>query len=216
MVHRIPHTTKSLPRPSFAPLTRSFCLSRLCVCICNIYDRSRHPSLMNSSVLRDKHTHILSHHVSPLICVQWHSLFHPPEALQCHNNCIIYCLFETSVNWQVALTLQNSSLDVVPLVCLAAKTEMTLVTALRSFNNLQDRCRATILRHLANTVGTIDRLPVPRLMKNYIGELADVGGVEHSFRLERQHINCANRQSTNKRHRSPRMCLKNWPEEVTS
>jgi hypothetical protein len=107
---------------------------------------------------------------------------------------IVY--FETSVNWQVALTLQNSSLDVVPLVCLAAKTEMTLVTALRSFNNLQDRCRATILRHLANTVGTIDRLPVPRLMKNYIGELADVGGVEHSFRLERQHINCANRQST--------------------
>jgi len=92
---------------------------------------------------------------------------------------------------------------------------MTLVTTLRSFDSLQDRCRATIVRHLANEVGTIDRLPIPKPIKNYIGELVNVGDVQRHGQPETVDFTTVNRKSIEKQRRSPRMCLKEWPE-VTS
>lgn len=58
----------------------------------------------------------------------------------------------------------------------AAKTEMTLVASVRSFSNLQDRCRAVVARHLANPSRTsVDALPLPQPLKQYIGDVVDVG-----------------------------------------
>ena len=58
----------------------------------------------------------------------------------------------------------------------AAKTEMSLVASVRSFSNLQDRCRAVVARHLVNASRTsVDALPLPVPLKQYVGDVVDVG-----------------------------------------
>ncbi|XP_050077905.1 SPRY domain-containing SOCS box protein 3 [Anopheles maculipalpis] len=57
-----------------------------------------------------------------------------------------------------------------PIVCsTAAKTEMLLSETRRDFVNLQDRCRAIIIKHI-NTREKLDRLALPYFIKNYLAE----------------------------------------------
>uniref|UniRef100_A0A182QAM5 SPRY domain-containing SOCS box protein 3 n=1 Tax=Anopheles farauti TaxID=69004 RepID=A0A182QAM5_9DIPT len=57
-----------------------------------------------------------------------------------------------------------------PVVCsTAAKTEMLLSEMRRDFVNLQDRCRAIIIKHI-NTREKLDRLALPYFIKNYLAE----------------------------------------------
>uniref|UniRef100_A0A1Y9H327 SPRY domain-containing SOCS box protein 3 n=1 Tax=Anopheles dirus TaxID=7168 RepID=A0A1Y9H327_9DIPT len=57
-----------------------------------------------------------------------------------------------------------------PVVCsTAAKTEMLLSETRRDFVNLQDRCRAIIIKHI-NTREKLDRLALPYFIKNYLAE----------------------------------------------
>ena len=57
-----------------------------------------------------------------------------------------------------------------PIVCsTAAKTEMSLGVLKRDFVNLQDRCRATVLKHLTREE-QIDQLRLPIRIKQYISE----------------------------------------------
>ncbi|XP_046361586.1 SPRY domain-containing SOCS box protein 3-like [Haliotis cracherodii] len=71
----------------------------------------------------------------------------------------------------VAFTeLKKISDGLYPIVCsTAAKTEMTLGLKWRSFSNLQDRCRATILTNLAEE-NSIERLPLPNPMREFLRE----------------------------------------------
>ena len=102
-------------------------------------------------------------------------------------------------------------IDLLLYLCTAAKTEMTLVRTLRNFNSLQDRCRATIVSHLTNGFGTIDRLPVPSSVKSYIRELIHFGDAEHDCqRSEVKRIALSER--TEKTRHAPRRCLKDWSE----
>ncbi|KAH8271930.1 hypothetical protein KR044_011490 [Drosophila immigrans] len=60
-----------------------------------------------------------------------------------------------------------------PIVCsTAAKTEMTLKSARREFVNLQDRCRAVIMRRL-RTAGDLEKLKLPLPISEYLGEVID-------------------------------------------
>lgn len=60
-----------------------------------------------------------------------------------------------------------------PIVCsTAAKTEMTLKSARREFVNLQDRCRAVIMRKV-RTAGNLDELKLPLPITEYLGEVID-------------------------------------------
>ncbi|KAF5294171.1 hypothetical protein FQR65_LT10882 [Abscondita terminalis] len=57
-----------------------------------------------------------------------------------------------------------------PMICsTAAKTEMTLSGMKRDFVNLQDRCRAVIIKCIADKVA-IDELLIPPRIKNYLKE----------------------------------------------
>nr|CAD7194717.1 unnamed protein product [Timema douglasi] len=57
-----------------------------------------------------------------------------------------------------------------PIVCsTAAKTEMTLAVMKRDFVNLQDRCRAVILKRVRSP-NQLDRLRLPARIKAYLGE----------------------------------------------
>ena len=61
--------------------------------------------------------------------------------------------------------------DLFPVVCsTAAKTEMGLGVTLRSFQSLQDRCRALVARQLTEE-NALDQLPLPNRMKGYIKEV---------------------------------------------
>ncbi|KAK3590404.1 hypothetical protein CHS0354_008754 [Potamilus streckersoni] len=58
-----------------------------------------------------------------------------------------------------------------PIVCsTAAKTEMTLGKRRRSFFNLQDRCRATIISKLRQE-NEIDSLPLPNCIRTFVKEI---------------------------------------------
>ncbi|KAH8409446.1 hypothetical protein KR222_005500 [Zaprionus bogoriensis] len=60
-----------------------------------------------------------------------------------------------------------------PIVCsTAAKTEMTLKCARREFVNLQDRCRAVIMRKLRNT-DELETLRLPLPINDYLSEVID-------------------------------------------
>lgn len=57
-----------------------------------------------------------------------------------------------------------------PIVCsTAAKTEMTLVTMRRDFVNLQDRCRAVIIKKM-KTKSLFDKIILPPNIKRYLEE----------------------------------------------
>ena len=57
-----------------------------------------------------------------------------------------------------------------PVVCsTAAKTEMELGKTRRDFANLQDRCRASIMK-LVKTRDRLDTLKLPYRIKNYLSE----------------------------------------------
>jgi len=90
----------------------------------------------------------------------------------------------------------------------AAKTEMTLVTSVRSFSSLQDRCRAAVARHLANPSRTgIDALPLPAQLKQYVADVVVDALARDSFRAVDHPARCrppAGRRPT-------RVALKFWP-----
>lgn len=57
-----------------------------------------------------------------------------------------------------------------PSVCsTAAKTQMTLTSAVRSFSSLQDRCRAAIVAHLRSQKD-LACLPLPYTLKRYVSQ----------------------------------------------
>lgn len=57
-----------------------------------------------------------------------------------------------------------------PIVCsTAAKTEMHLCTTKRDFVNLQDRCRAVLIK-LVNSREKLELLKLPLRIKRYLGE----------------------------------------------
>lgn len=57
-----------------------------------------------------------------------------------------------------------------PIVCsTAAKTEMVLTDSRRDFVNLQDRCRAIIIKHV-KTHEKLDRLNLPHCITNYLAD----------------------------------------------
>ncbi|XP_029709231.1 SPRY domain-containing SOCS box protein 3 [Aedes albopictus] len=57
-----------------------------------------------------------------------------------------------------------------PIVCsTAAKTEMVLTDSRRDFVNLQDRCRAIIIKHI-KTREKLDRLNLPHCITNYLAD----------------------------------------------
>ncbi|XP_055592353.1 SPRY domain-containing SOCS box protein 3-like [Uranotaenia lowii] len=57
-----------------------------------------------------------------------------------------------------------------PIVCsTAAKTEMVLTESRRDFVNLQDRCRAVIIKHIKSRE-KLDRLDLPYCITNYLAE----------------------------------------------
>ncbi|XP_074640327.1 SPRY domain-containing SOCS box protein 3-like [Tubulanus polymorphus] len=78
--------------------------------------------------------------------------------------------FKDGVNLGVAFSgINHVTDDLYPIVCsTAAKTEMTLGVRLRTFQSLQDRCRAVILTATRPTTVNIDVLPLPKLIKNFI------------------------------------------------
>ncbi|XP_068140841.1 SPRY domain-containing SOCS box protein 3 [Drosophila tropicalis] len=60
-----------------------------------------------------------------------------------------------------------------PIVCsTAAKTEMTLKSTRREFVNLQDRCRAVIMRRIRN-LDQLDKLKLPLPISDYLSEVID-------------------------------------------
>ncbi|XP_065164728.1 SPRY domain-containing SOCS box protein 3 [Atheta coriaria] len=71
-----------------------------------------------------------------------------------------------------------------PIVCsTAAKTEMTLDTMKRDFVNLQDRCRAVIVKRVASK-RDLDKLLVPTRIKAYLGEASfPFKEFNHNFNL---------------------------------
>ena len=71
----------------------------------------------------------------------------------------------------------------------AAKTDMMLGIRVRSFDNLQDRCRLVIARCLdRGKQGDAGQLPVPNIIKRFINQLVpmadDTGSRRHSIRRE--------------------------------
>lgn len=54
----------------------------------------------------------------------------------------------------------------------AAKTEMTLKSAHREFVNLQDRCRAVIMRKI-RVAANLEKLKLPLPITDYLGEVID-------------------------------------------
>lgn len=79
--------------------------------------------------------------------------------------------FKDGVSLGVAFTdLDQIQEPLYPMVCsTAAKTEMTLGAIRREYINLQDRCRAAILRQLANQ-NEVDDLYLPNRLKAYLIE----------------------------------------------
>jgi SPRY domain-containing SOCS box protein 3 len=79
--------------------------------------------------------------------------------------------YKDGVNLGVAFTGLNEVKEpVYPIICsTAAKTEMSLGVLKRDFLNLQDRCRATILKQLT-AEEQIDQLCLPLRIKQYISE----------------------------------------------
>jgi len=79
--------------------------------------------------------------------------------------------YKDNVSLGVAFTgLQDMKEPLYPIVCsTAAKTEMSLGMLKRDFVNLQDRCRASVLRHLTHEE-QIDQLRLPIRIKQYISE----------------------------------------------
>ncbi|XP_070072560.1 SPRY domain-containing SOCS box protein 3 isoform X3 [Drosophila takahashii] len=60
-----------------------------------------------------------------------------------------------------------------PIVCsTAAKTEMTLKCTRREFVNLQDRCRAVIMRRVRSS-SQLEKLKLPLPISDYLGEVID-------------------------------------------
>uniref|UniRef100_A0A034VW88 SPRY domain-containing SOCS box protein 3 n=1 Tax=Bactrocera dorsalis TaxID=27457 RepID=A0A034VW88_BACDO len=60
-----------------------------------------------------------------------------------------------------------------PIVCsTAAKTEMTLKCTRRDFVNLQDRCRAEIIKHVKSREDLV-KLKLPPLITQYLGEVVN-------------------------------------------
>ncbi|KAH8374263.1 hypothetical protein KR200_000282 [Drosophila serrata] len=60
-----------------------------------------------------------------------------------------------------------------PIVCsTAAKTEMTLKCTMREFVNLQDRCRAVIMKRVRNAA-QLEKLKLPTPISDYLGEVID-------------------------------------------
>ncbi|XP_017153390.1 SPRY domain-containing SOCS box protein 3 [Drosophila miranda] len=60
-----------------------------------------------------------------------------------------------------------------PIVCsTAAKTEMTLKSARREFVNLQDRCRAVIMRRVRSS-SQLEKLKLPLPIRAYLSEVID-------------------------------------------
>ena len=65
--------------------------------------------------------------------------------------------------------------DLFPVICsTAAKTEMKLTLALRTFDSLQDRCRAAVAR-LVGRENDIGHLPIPSQIKTYVKEVFAYG-----------------------------------------
>ena len=79
--------------------------------------------------------------------------------------------FKDGKNLGIAFTgLRKVKEDLYPFITsTAAKTEMSTECSLRSFDNLQDRCRAVIALYCTNN--DIDMLPIPKSMKEYIDEI---------------------------------------------
>lgn len=79
--------------------------------------------------------------------------------------------FKDGVNLGVAFNgLNQIDDDIFPVVCsTAAKTEMTLGVTRRTFIDLQDRCRESIINNVADE-NEIDELPLPNKVKSYLKE----------------------------------------------
>jgi len=85
----------------------------------------------------------------------------------------------------------------------AAKTEMTLVASVCSFTSLQDRCRAAVARHLVTqTTTSVDALPLPQTLKQYIHEVVDAD-CKSTRVMDTQH--------GARRRRPVNVALKFWP-----
>ena len=65
--------------------------------------------------------------------------------------------------------IDHEHYDLFPCVLGGDGTSMTLGRRFRSFNNLQDRCRATIMREIYNESDT-DLLPIPMCTKRYLND----------------------------------------------
>ena len=65
--------------------------------------------------------------------------------------------------------INHEHYDLFPCVLGIHGTRMTLGRRFRSFNNLQDRCRATIMREIYNESDT-DLLPIPTCTKRYLND----------------------------------------------
>lgn len=86
-----------------------------------------------------------------------------------HNGTLTY--YKDGVSLGPAFDgLQEVEEPLYPVVCsTAAKTEMALGVMKREFLSLQDRCRATVLRHLTREE-QIDDLELPKCLKRFISE----------------------------------------------
>ena len=69
--------------------------------------------------------------------------------------------------------INDKQYDLFPCVKGSHGTRMTLGRRFRSFNNLQDRCRATIMREIYNKSDT-DLLPIPKSIKRYLNDDYDL------------------------------------------
>ena len=65
--------------------------------------------------------------------------------------------------------INHEHYDLFPCVLGRYGTSMTLGRRFRSFNDLQDRCRATIMREIYNESDT-DLLPIPTNTKRYLND----------------------------------------------
>lgn len=107
-----------------------------------------------------------------------------------------------------------------PVVCsTAAKTEMTLSTLRRDFLSLQDRCRATILRHVGCSdgggggrregrpdVGALDALQLPNRLKAYLMEDGTTTTANASAAAVTAHIETATSNATKGRNNGFAVC----------
>ena len=77
--------------------------------------------------------------------------------------------FKDGVSLGIAFTGLNAINDVLyPIISsTAAKTEMSLQRTVRGFYDLQDRCRAAILRQ-TERANSVDQLPLPNCMLSYL------------------------------------------------